>query len=58
MHGLNASGRSPKAWSPALFAAYNRMPQRGWDAVTVPGCISAWAAISERFGKLPFERAV
>lgn len=55
LHGLNASGRSPKAWSPALFAAYDRMPQRGWNAVTVPGCVSAWVAISERFGKLPFD---
>ena len=55
IHGLNASGRSPKAWSPELFAAYAQMPQRGWDAVTVPGCVSAWIALSERFGKLPFE---
>ncbi len=55
VHGLNASGRSPKAWSPELFAAHDQMPQRGWDAVTVPGCVSAWAALSERFGKLPFE---
>ena len=55
IHGLNASGRSPKAWSPELFAAHAQMPQRGWDAVTVPGCVSAWAALSERFGKLPFE---
>jgi gamma-glutamyltranspeptidase/glutathione hydrolase len=30
------------------------MPTRGWDAVTVPGAVSAWAALSSRFGKLPF----
>ena len=30
------------------------MPSRGWDAVTVPGAVSAWATLSERFGKLPF----
>ena len=29
IHGLNASGRSPKAWSPELFAARAQMPQRG-----------------------------
>ncbi len=55
LHGLNASGRSPKTWSPKYFAKHKTMPQRGWDAVTVPGCVSAWAALSERFGKLPFE---
>jgi gamma-glutamyltranspeptidase/glutathione hydrolase len=30
------------------------MPIMGWDCVTVPGAVSAWAALSERFGKLPF----
>ncbi len=29
-------------------------PARGWDAVTVPGAVAAWVALSERFGKLPF----
>jgi gamma-glutamyltranspeptidase / glutathione hydrolase len=54
LHGLNASGRSPKAWSPQYFSKHKSMPQRGWDAVTVPGCVSAWMALSSRFGKLPF----
>ena len=30
------------------------MPVTGWDTVTVPGAVSAWAELSERFGKLPF----
>ena len=30
------------------------MPVHGWDAVTVPGAVSAWVALSERYGKLPF----
>ncbi|HCL30381.1 MAG TPA: gamma-glutamyltransferase [Candidatus Latescibacteria bacterium] len=54
LHGLNACGRSPQAWSPAHFAQYEQMPTRGWDAVTVPGCVSAWKALSKRFGRLPF----
>ncbi|MBT4141225.1 MAG: gamma-glutamyltransferase, partial [Candidatus Latescibacteria bacterium] len=54
LHGLNASGRSPKAWSPEYFSKYDSMPTHGWDVVTVPGCVSAWAALSKRFGKLPF----
>ena len=52
--GLNASGRSPALWTPARFARHQRMPARGWDAVTVPGAVSAWVALSKRFGQLPF----
>lgn len=54
LHGLNASGRAPAAWSPARFAGLERMPARGWDSITVPGAVSAWVALSERFGRLPF----
>lgn len=54
LHGLNASGRSPAGWAPERFAGLDRMPMLGWDSVTVPGAVSAWVAVSERFGKLPF----
>ncbi len=54
LHGLNASGRSPAAATAADFAHCAQMPLRGWGAVTVPGAVSAWAALSQRFGKLPF----
>ena len=53
--GLNASGRAPAAWTPERFAGRDAMPTLGWDAVTVPGCVSSWAALSKRYGKLPFE---
>jgi gamma-glutamyltranspeptidase/glutathione hydrolase len=53
--GLNASGRSPAGWTPERFAGGKSMPVLGWDAVTVPGCVSAWVALSKRYGKLPFE---
>ncbi len=56
LHGLNASGRSPAGWSPEYFGGAKAMPARGWDTVTVPGCVSAWRMLSERFGKLPFGR--
>jgi gamma-glutamyltranspeptidase/glutathione hydrolase len=56
LHGLNASGRSPAGWTPERFAGLDAMPQRGWDSVTVPGAVSAWVSLSERFGKLPFAR--
>src|SRR5881275_3473181 len=52
--GLNASGRAPGAWSPVRFAGRATMPLRGWDTVTIPGAVSGWAALSERYGKLPF----
>ncbi|BCM89742.1 glutathione hydrolase-like YwrD proenzyme [Abditibacteriota bacterium] len=54
LHGLNASGRSPKAWNLERFSGRETMPLRGWDTVTVPGAVSGWVALSERFGALPF----
>src|SRR5262245_49492233 len=54
LHGLNASGRSPAGWTADRFKGKTVMPTRGWDAVTVPGAVSAWVALSARFGKLPF----
>ncbi len=60
LHGLNASGRAPQAWTPDYFQRKygdNAMnpPKRGIDSVTVPGAVASWVALSERFGKLPFE---
>jgi len=52
--GLNASGRSPAGWAPERFSGRAHMPGLGWDSVTVPGAVSAWVALSERFGRLPF----
>jgi len=60
--GLNSSGVAPAAWSPEYFArkygtdgnGLAERPIRGWDAVTVPGAVAGWAALHERFGKLPF----
>ncbi len=59
LHGLNASGRAPQAWTPDYFKAKYGAdavspPKRGWDSVTVPGAVASWVALSERFGKLPF----
>jgi gamma-glutamyltranspeptidase/glutathione hydrolase len=54
LHGLNASGRAPAAWTPQYFAGRETIPQRGWNSVSVPGAVSAWVAIHTRFGKLPF----
>ncbi|KQP18378.1 gamma-glutamyltransferase family protein [Pseudorhodoferax sp. Leaf267] len=59
LHGLNASGTAPASWTPGYFrkkygADATTPPKRGIDSVTVPGAVSAWTALSTRFGKLPF----
>ena len=59
LHGLNASGRAPQAWTPEYFkrkygTETKTPPVRGWDSVTVPGAVAGWVSMSERFGKLPF----
>ena len=56
LHGLNASGRSPALWTPEFFAGQKAMPARGWNTVTVPGCVSAWVELHAKWGRLPFER--
>ncbi len=58
LHGLNASGRAPQAWTTDYFKrkypGSSTPPKRGLDSVTIPGAVASWAAMSERFGKLPF----
>lgn len=56
LQGLNCSGRSPAAWSPEYFSGRTSMPERGWQSVTVPGAVSAWAELLRRFGNLSIER--
>ena len=62
LHGLNASGRAPQAWTPEYFkrkypgndVKNSAPPKRGMDSITVPGAVAGWAAMSERFGRLAF----
>jgi len=56
LHGFNASGRSPAAWTQDYFRGEKAMPERGWNSVSVPGCVSAWHELHAKWGKLPFER--
>lgn len=55
LHGMNGCGHSPAAWSLERFKHLKAMPFRGWETVTVPGQVAAWADLSEKFGALPFE---
>lgn len=56
MYGLNASGWAPAGISAEAVRArgHAAMPKRGWIPVTVSGAPGAWAALSRRFGRLPF----
>jgi gamma-glutamyltranspeptidase/glutathione hydrolase len=58
LHGLNASGKAPAAHTPELFAklGHERVPNRGWLSVIVPGAPAAWRDLHARFGRLDFER--
>ena len=53
LHGLNASGHAPAAWTPDYFAGQEKMPVSGWDSVTVPGAVGGWVTLWRRFGSLP-----
>jgi gamma-glutamyltranspeptidase/glutathione hydrolase len=60
LHGLNASGTAPAAWTLDYFrrkygdSPGSGRPLRGWDSVTVPGAVAGWALLHERFGRLAF----
>ena len=55
LYGLNSSGPAPMSISSQalLDQGLTEMPVYGWTPITVPGAPGAWAALSERFGKLP-----
>jgi len=54
LHGLNASGRSPAAWTFEQFSKLASMPEYGWNSVSIPGAVSAWVELSRQYGCLPF----
>ncbi|MSR66576.1 MAG: gamma-glutamyltransferase [Pedosphaera sp.] len=56
VHGLNASGWSPKSLTPEFLKqrGIQTMPQGGIHSVTVPGCVDGWAELHGKFGKLKF----
>ncbi|MCA1322806.1 gamma-glutamyltransferase family protein [Herbaspirillum sp. alder98] len=60
LHGLNASGPAPLAMSAAQLRAdgHKEVPKYGALPVTVPGTPSAWAAMANRFGRLPLAQSM
>ena len=55
LYGLNSGGWAPSGLTPAFLKSKDitRMPNNGIYTVTVPGAVAGWAAMRERFGKLP-----
>lgn len=55
IHGLNGSGRAPKAAriEDVLAAGYRAMPAKGIWSVSVPGALHAWQSLLERLGTKP-----
>ena len=54
LYGLNASGRAPYEWNltRANQLGLSSIPKISPLAWSVPGCVSGWVALQERFGKL------
>ena len=55
LHGLNASGRSPRTLTLQHLQEGGRksIPPTGPLPVTVPGCVDGWFALHDKFGVLP-----
>ena len=60
LHGLNASGRSPKSLTLAHLQelGLDKIPALGPLPVSVPGCVDGWFELHAKFGKLPMEKVL
>jgi gamma-glutamyltranspeptidase/glutathione hydrolase len=70
LYVLNASGMAPSGatlerynklgyrWNPKNWGPGSGMPTHGILAVTVPGTVWGWEAVSNRFGKLTFKEVL
>ena len=57
LHGLNASGRSPKNLSLEILKekGLEKIPSFGPLPVSVPGAVDGWFQLHSKFGKLPMK---
>jgi gamma-glutamyltranspeptidase/glutathione hydrolase len=64
LHGLNASGRSPRGLT--MERLKDELTQRGEEAIpkygpltiSVPGCVDGWFELHGKFGKLPMSKVL
>jgi gamma-glutamyltranspeptidase/glutathione hydrolase len=57
LYGLSSAGWAPTGWTPEFFRdrlGLDRMPGTGVNSATVPGAVSGYAAMLERFGTMTF----
>lgn len=57
LYALNSAGWAPAGWTPEFFKnrlGIDRVPGTGVNAATVPGAVSGYAALLDRFGTLGF----
>jgi gamma-glutamyltranspeptidase/glutathione hydrolase len=58
LYALSSAGWAPAGWTPEFFReqlGLERMPGTGVNAATVPGAISGYDALLQRFGTLTFK---
>ena len=60
LHGLNASGRSPKSLKLEYFKehGYDAIPAHGPLPVSVPGCVDGWFELHKKFGSMDMEQVL
>ena len=58
LHGLNASGRSPRSLTLEHFEKLKlkQIPTHGPLPISVPGCVDGWFELHKKFGKLPMKQ--
>jgi gamma-glutamyltranspeptidase/glutathione hydrolase len=58
LYALNSAGWAPSGWTPQFFSdklGVKSVPGSGVNSATVPGAISGYAALLERFGTMTFK---
>jgi gamma-glutamyltranspeptidase/glutathione hydrolase len=58
LYALNSAGSAPAGWTPRFFShqlGVKTVPSSGVNAATVPGAISGYGALLDRFGTLTFK---
>ena len=60
LHGMNSTGVMGRAFDlqKMLDQGHKEMPSLGFEPVTVPGAPAAWAAVNEKYGRLPLSQAM
>ena len=60
LHGLNASGRSAAAATPAEYTrrGFTAIPYRGELSVSVPGVVDGWNELLSKYGTIKLDRAL